>query len=109
MTVEDDDAAVPPAGALPAGVPPAAKVTPGAEAAVIENENPPEGAPPTAHDSCHAPMSPAPAVPDFEKFPDPSVEPMDVPEKLPDGMEPETVTGAFGVAPVMAISQVSPT
>lgn len=103
--VEDEDAAEPPAAAPP----PVSNFTAGTEAGEIENANAPDGTPPTDHDSCHAPMSPLDAVPDFDQFPFESVDPIAVPENGPEGIDPETDTGAFGVAPVMAMSHVSPT
>jgi hypothetical protein len=48
-------------------------------------------------------------VPDFTKLPESSVVPMTAPENELPGMEPETVTGAFGVAPEIETVQVSPT
>jgi hypothetical protein len=84
-------------------------VTTGAGAAATENDIEPEGTPPTAQDSCQEPIVELSSVPDFEKLPELSVDPMDVPENLPLGMEPLTVTGAFGVAPVMDTCHVSPT
>jgi hypothetical protein len=45
----------------------------------------------------------------LEKFPFASVVPIGVFENEPEGMEPDTVTGELGVAPVIATIQVSPT
>jgi hypothetical protein len=81
----------------------------GAIAGETENANEPEGAPPTAQLSCHAPTSPAPTVPDVEKLPVRPVEPIAAAENGADGMKPETVTGEFGEAPVIDTVQVSPT
>jgi hypothetical protein len=105
--MEDEAATNAPAAAEAAGA--VANWAAGADAGAIENENEPAGAPPTAHDSCQLPTSPLPAVPDFDQFPLPSVVPIGVPENEPEGMEPETVTGAFGEAPVIETSHVSPT
>ena len=69
----------------------------------------PDCAPPTAHVSCQLPTVEVSNVPDFEKLPELSVLPMDVPENVDPGIEPETVTGEFGVAPVICTCQVSPT
>jgi hypothetical protein len=69
----------------------------------------PEATPPTAQICCHLPISPVPTVPDFEKLPEASVEPCAVGGKVPLGIQPATVTTEFGVAPVIATIQVSPT
>ena len=73
------------------------------------NEIEPEAAPPTAQDSCHEPTVEESSVPDLEKLPLASVDPMAEPENELPGMEPEAVTGAFGEAPEIETVQVSPT
>jgi hypothetical protein len=94
-----------------AGVPPlaGAPVVATNEGGATVNANEPEGTPPTAHVSDQAPIWLGSMEPATEKLPFASVDPFGVPEKAPLGMEPDTVTGLFGEAPVMATSQVSPT
>lgn len=73
------------------------------------NDTEPDGTPPTDHVSDHVPIVPASNVPDFEKLPAASVEPMLEPWNDPEGIEPLTVTAEFGEAPVIVTVQVSPT
>ena len=94
-----------------AGVPPLAgtPVVAANVGAATVKRNDPDVAPPTDHVSDHAPIWLESMEPATEKLPFASVDPFGVPEKAPLGMEPDTVTGLFGEAPVMATSQVSPT
>ena len=77
--------------------------------AATVNDTEPVVTPPTDHVSDHLPIVPASNVPDFEKLPAASVEPILEPENDPDGIEPLTVTAEFGEAPVIVTVQVSPT
>lgn len=102
----------PPAAAPPVVLPsvvPLLKMTGEVGTAATVKESEPEGAPPTAHCSDQEPISVVPTDPDFEKLPEPSVEPIGVFENAPPGPEPLTVTGEFGEAPMIATTQVSPT